>query len=46
MKVTLKSLNDSQVLMVKDKIAETAWFMPELTVNLQLICGEISDVIF
>jgi hypothetical protein len=46
MEVALKSLNDSQVLMVKDKIADTAWFVPGLTVNLHLICGEISDVIF
>jgi len=45
MEVALKSLNGSQVLMVKDKITETAWFVPELTVALQLICGEISDVI-
>jgi hypothetical protein len=34
MEVALKSLDDSQVLMVKDNVAETAWFVPELTVKL------------
>jgi hypothetical protein len=33
MEVALKSLNDSQVLVVKDNIAETAWFVPQLTVK-------------
>jgi len=28
-----KSLNDSQVLIVEDKVAETAWFVPELKVR-------------
>jgi hypothetical protein len=35
MEVAPKSLNDSQVLMVKDNIAETAWFVPQLTVKFE-----------